>query len=219
MRLTLLLTDWKRAIGFRHVPLLIIGVIVLWLSSWLAAKLLIVETQTQHADIIAILSGSAVIEERAFWAAQLYNKGYASRIVLTNDNERGNWSRAEQRNPLYYEEAVRVLTVAGVPRDAIEVLPQPVGGTYEETLLLRQYTQERHLNSILVVTSAYHSRRALWVGRRAFLNTGITFGLAPVPVGSQTPSPATWWLHVRGWQMVPGEYMKMIYYWLRWHNE
>lgn len=219
MRLALLLTYCKRAISIRHVPILIIGVIVLWLGLWVAAKLLIVQTQLQHADAIAILSGSAVIEERALWAAQLYNKGFASRVVITNDNEQGSWSRAEQRNPFYYEQAVRVLTVAGVPREAIEVLPQPVSGTYEELLLLRRYSQEHHFNSILLVTSAYHSRRASWMGRRVFVSTGITFGLAPVPVGSQTPSPASWWLYVRGWQMIPSEYLKMIYYWLRWRNE
>ena len=183
--------------------------------AWGAAKLLIVEAPLEHADAIAVLSGSAVIRERAQLAAQLYLAGRARKIILTNDNQQGSWNSAEQRNPFYYERAVRVLTGAGVPRAAIEILPQPVSGTYEEAALLRRYAAEQKLNSVLVVTSAYHSRRALWTLRQAFASSGITIGLTAVPPGNQAPLPATWWLHLRGWQMVPGEYVKMIYYHLR----
>jgi uncharacterized SAM-binding protein YcdF (DUF218 family) len=187
----------------------------LWFLAWGAAKLLIVDDPLEHADAIAVLSGSAVIRERAQFAAQLYKRGCAGKIILTNDNLQGGWSSAEQRNPFYYEQAAEVLRRSGVPPEAIEVLPQPVSGTGDEASLLRRYAGDHHLNSILVVTSAYHSRRALWTLRQVFANSGITIGLAAVPPGTQAPSPATWWLHVRGWQMVPGEYVKIIYYRLR----
>ena len=70
----------------------------------------------------------------------------------------------------------------------------------------------RKLRSLLVVTSAYHSRRALWTLSRVFAGTGIEIGLQSVETGEQTPAPATWWLHLRGWQMVGGEYVKNVYY-------
>jgi uncharacterized SAM-binding protein YcdF (DUF218 family) len=66
----------------------------------------------------------------------------------------------------------------------------------------------------LVVTSAYHSRRALWIFRKVFSGTGIDIGLTAVAPGEQTPSPATWWLQLRGWRTVASEYPKLIYYWL-----
>jgi len=193
----------------------IISLCAAWLLAWGAAKLLIVDAPLDHADALAVLSGSAVIRERAQFAAQLYKEGRAPKIILTNDNQQGSWSSSEQRNPYYYEQAVELLTAAGVPRTAIEVLPQPVSGTYEEATLLRQYAQERRINSILVVTSAYHSRRALWTLRQVFASNNVTIGLAAVPTGVQAPSPATWWLHIRGWRMVAGEYAKMIYYRVR----
>lgn len=186
-----------------------------WFLAWGAARLLIVSVPLEHADAIVVLSGSAVIRERAQLAAQLYQEGRAPRIILTNDNQRGSWSSAEQRNPFYYERAADLLTGAGVPRAAIEILPQPVTGTYEEVSLLLAYAKEHRLGSILVVTSAYHSRRALWTLRQVFANSGINVGLAAVPPGTQAPSPLTWWLHIRGWRMVAGEYAKMIYYRLR----
>ncbi|HXM33543.1 MAG TPA: YdcF family protein [Pyrinomonadaceae bacterium] len=194
---------------------LILSLCALLLLAWGAATVLVVEAPLEHADAIAVLSGSAVIRERAQFAAQLYKEGRAPKIILTNDNHQGSWSSAEQRNPFYYEQAADLLAGAGVPRAAIEILPQPVSGTDEEASLLRRYAEEHQLKSILVVTSAYHSRRALWTLRQVFANTGITVGLIAVPPGNQAPSPATWWLHIRGWQMVAGEYAKMVYYRLR----
>jgi uncharacterized SAM-binding protein YcdF (DUF218 family) len=188
---------------------------LLWFVAWGAAKMLIVSAPLEHAEAIAVLSGSAVIRERVQLAAQLYQQGRAPKIILTNDNQQGGWSRAEQRNPFYYERAVTLLTDAGVPRTVIEILPQPVSGTYEEALMLRRYAEEHRLSSMLVVTSAYHSRRARWTLRQVFANSGISIGLETVPPGFQAPSPATWWLHIRGWQMVAGEYVKMVYYRLR----
>jgi uncharacterized SAM-binding protein YcdF (DUF218 family) len=65
---------------------------------------------------------------------------------------------------------------------------------------------------MLVVTSAYHSRRALWTLGRAFRGGGTAVGLEAVAPGEQSPRPATWWLSVLGWKMVAGEYVKLIYY-------
>ncbi len=185
---------------------------VFWLVAWGAAKLLMVSAPLTRADAIVVLSGSAAFKERTQRAAELYKEGRAARIVLTNDNQQAGWASDEQRNIPYRELAARWLRRQGVPETAIETLPQTVSGTYDESLLLRNYAEAHDLHSLLVVTSAYHSRRALWTLRQNFSHSPITIGLEAVPPGQQAPSPATWWLHFRGWQMVPGEYVKMIYY-------
>jgi len=41
----------------------------------------------------------------------------------------------------------------------------------------------------MIVTSAYHSRRALWTFQRVFSDSGVKLGLDPVPTGQQTPGP------------------------------
>ena len=185
---------------------------VLWLVAWSAARLLIVSAPLSHADVIIVMAGSAVFKERTLRAADLYREGRASKIILTNDNQQGGWVSDEQRNIPYQELASRYLRRFGVPEDAIETLPEPVSGTYEEAHLLRRYAEAKGWHSILIVTSAYHSRRALWILKQTFAPSGITVGLDSVPPGQQEPRPATWWLYPRGWQMVPGEYLKMIYY-------
>jgi uncharacterized SAM-binding protein YcdF (DUF218 family) len=188
------------------------ALVLVWLLSWAAAKALIVEAPLPQADAIVVMAGSAVFKERTQHAAEVFHAGRAPKIIVTNDNQQGGWSSDEQRNIPYQEMTARYLRRAGVPAEAIEIIPDPVTGTYEEAKLLRQYSEAKGYHSLLIVTSAYHTRRALWTLKRVFASSGIAVGLDPVPPGFQAPRPATWWLHLSGWRLVPGEYVKMIYY-------
>ena len=170
------------------------------------------EAPLKSADAIVILAGSANYKERAREAARLLMEGRSRRILITNDNARGPWSNAQQRNLFFYERTLEELRGAGVSASSAEVLMKPVTGTHEEAELVRQYALEHGLHSVLIVTSAYHSRRALWVFSRVFRNTGIRIGLVKASPGIESPPPATWWLSGRGWRLVPTEYVKMFYY-------
>ena len=190
--------------------------LLLWpFLAWAAAKLLIVRAPLEHADAIVLLSGSSSYKERAARSAELFAAGRAPRIILTNDNQQGSWNNTLERNPFYYESTLAELTRLGVPRDRVDVLMQPVSGTRDEALLLREHVEKNGIRSVLVVTSAYHSRRALWTFRRVLGDGGTNIGLEVAGTGWQTPSPWTWWLQLRGWQTVPPEYFKLIYYRLR----
>ena len=201
---------WSRALR-----LVALSLAVWSLVAWVAARSLIVRAELSSADALVVLSGSNTYLERTGWAARLYREGRAPVIILTNDNVPGGWSVAEQRNPLFVEMAAEELRRNGVPAEKIETIPMIASSTHEEALRLREYSIAHHLRSILVVTSAYHSRRALWTLRRVFEGSGIEIGLDTPGTGIQTPAPATWWWHVAGWQIVPGEYVKMIYYWMK----
>jgi len=175
-----------------------------------AARFLIVRNPLYQADAIVVLSGSSAFRERINRAAKLYIQGVASKIILTNDNEQGGWSNKLQRNPFFFERSQEQLLKLGVPKDAVEVLQQPVSSTQDEALLVKSYCDEHKLTSVLIVTSPYHSRRARWTFERALGAHGIKIGIDPVEIDSR--SIATWWLHLSGWKMVPSEYVKMLYY-------
>jgi uncharacterized SAM-binding protein YcdF (DUF218 family) len=202
--------------SFRRKRVLLFSLLILagwWLIAWVAAKALIVSADLPHADAMVVLSGSTLYQERTELASQLFREGRAAKIVLTNDNQPAGWSNELQRNPLFIEREADELRRAGVPADQIEMLPQTVSSTHDEALLLREYATRHGLHSLLIVTSAYHSRRALWTFRKVFEGSGVQLGLTIVPPGEQAPQPATWWLHLRGWREVAGEYPKLIYYW------
>lgn len=197
----------------RIVLKIFVSCTLVWpLVAWVAAILLITEAPLANADAIVVLGGSANYRERSREAAKLLLEGRSPRLLITNDNMRGPWSSAEQRNLYFYERSVEELRNAGVPANRVELLMQPVAGTQEEAKVVRQYAEEHKLQSVLIVTSAYHSRRALWVFSRVFRDTGIQIGLIGVRPGDESPRPATWWLSRRGWRLVPTEYVKMVYY-------
>lgn len=182
------------------------------LGAWAAAGWLVVREELPRADALAVLAGSATYVERAQRAAELYREGRAPRIVLTNDGLRGGYSVADDANPLFVERAARELRAAGVPDEAVEVVPQTVTSTFDEAVRLREHAEARGYRSLLVVTSAYQSRRALWTLRRVFGEGGVRVGVEPVETGRQTPRPFAWWLYTLGWRLVPGEYVKLAYY-------
>jgi uncharacterized SAM-binding protein YcdF (DUF218 family) len=200
---------WRRG---RVVLLLLLAWSIL---AWGAARALVVRSELPRADALVVLAGSATYVERTHRAAQLFAAGVAAKIVLTNDNLRGGWSASQQRNPLFVELAAEELRRQGVPAEKIEIVPGAVTSTYDEITRVREYSVAHGLRSILVVTSAYHSRRAWWTLRQVFRGSNVAIGLETAAPGGQSPWPATWWWHRVGWQMVPGEYVKMIYYWLR----
>jgi uncharacterized SAM-binding protein YcdF (DUF218 family) len=206
-------THGKRLLLLRRATVALIVITAWFLVSWQAASLLVVSQPLAQADAIVVLSGSGTFRERAQHAAKLFSEGRSKKIILTNDNEQSSWSSAEQRNPNYWERAYDELLRARVEQQAILVLSTPVSSTYEEAALLKNYAENNGLRSLLIVTSAYHSRRALWTFRHIFQGSRIEVGLDPVRTGIQTPLPEFWWLSIRGWKMVPSEYCKIILYW------
>lgn len=199
----------------RFLIISVLLIVVSPLFAWLAAHLLIVKGEVALPDAIVVFSGSSTYVERAAWAAKLYGEGRAPLIILTDDGLIAGWDHREDRNPHYYELTAKRLQQQGVPRDRIQLAPGQALGTYEESLLIREYATSHNLKRILIVTSAYHSRRALWSMRRACEGSGIEVGIDTPPPGWQTPSPWVWWSRRWGWKVVGGEYVKMIYYWTK----
>ncbi len=206
----------KTTRSFKLITTLLLLFLAWILLAWLAAKSLIVEQPIERAEAIWVLGGSAVYVERTQKAAQLFKEGVAPKILLTNDGTKAGWSRREKRNPPYVELAQQSLIGQGVPAENIEILPTITESTQDEANLLAETAKARGLPSILLVTSAYHTRRTLWTFEKTMQNDNISIeiGIASPPPGEQTPPTFDWWLTARGWDFVAVEYLKIVYYWL-----
>jgi uncharacterized SAM-binding protein YcdF (DUF218 family) len=206
----------RRRWNSRKIVKALLLLIAAWgLLAWLAARALMVSAPLPSADAIVVLSGSSAYLERTQKAAELYRQGRAPFVWLTNDHTRGGWSSALQRNPLFVERATDELIKGGVPADKIKIVPGVASSTRYETLLIKDYAVAEGMRSVLVVTSTYHSRRALRCLRQLFAGTEVAFGLEPASVGPHTPSPVFWWLQPEGWRTVGVEVVKLIYYRLK----
>jgi len=198
--------------SWRRLLLGLLVFIVAWeVVAWVAARALVVDADLSSADAIVVLSGSSAYVERTHKAAELYREGRAPLVWLTDDHTRGGWSSALQRNPYFVERATDELIKSGVPAERIRIVPGVASSTRDESLIVRDYASSQGVRSVLVVTSAYHSRRALRTLRQVFAGTGTTIGLQAVAATSN----AWWWLQPNGWRDVAGEYVKLIYYWFK----
>ncbi len=206
----------KRSRIFK-VLIVILALFVVWIFvAPFLAKFLIVEKTLLKADAILVLGGSSVYIERTQKAAILYKQGVAPKIILTDDGGKAGWSNTEERNPPFVDLAKKELIAQGVPADAIEILQPQVSGTFSEAEIMLEEAKKNSLSSFVIVTSAYHTRRSLWIFEKVFAeqNTRIEIGIAPAITGQQTPMPLTWWLFPNGWKFVAGEYVKTLFYWV-----
>ncbi len=201
----------KRVVKFVVITIILI---ILWaVAAPIFAKLLIVDKPLEHAEAILVLSGSAVYQERVRRAAELYKQGMASVVFITDDVSRAGWSKTEQRNPPFVDLERKALISDGVPPDAIRVLNGEVRSTIDEARAFKAEVETRPIASVMIVTSAYHSRRALWTFEHVLAGRNVEIGMTTAPNGVRSPNPSVWWITARGWPMVAGEYVKFIWYW------
>ncbi|NNE97796.1 MAG: YdcF family protein [Pyrinomonadaceae bacterium] len=201
--------NWKIKIIITSLILLIAWIV----SAPLLAKNLIVEKPLEEADAIMVLSGSSVYVERTHKAAELYKRGTASRVLLTDDGGYAGWSQKEGRNPPFVYLAKQELIAQGVAEDDIEILEPQVTGTIWEARNLKAKIKKENWRSIVLVTSSYHTKRALNTFSE-ILGDRTNIGISASPTGDQTPPPFSWWLSAKGWQVVGGEYVKSVVYWI-----
>jgi uncharacterized SAM-binding protein YcdF (DUF218 family) len=183
----------------------------------LLGSLLIVQKPLAKADCILILSGSAAHVERVDEASALFNAGVAPQIFLTDDGQRGGWDERTQKNPYFVELAVWRLMQNGVPQDSIVILPGAVAGTADEANIGIVAASERGVRSMLLVTSAYHSRRALSAFDQAKIReqSDIQIGMISPASGDLGFSGHSWRLNPSSWSSVGSEWVKLVYYWVR----
>lgn len=177
---------------------------------------LIIEKSIEKADAIWVLGGSSAYLERTKLAAEFYKKGVAPKIFVVNDGVFSGWNPEEKKNLPFYELSRRELISNGVPNEAIEVLSENVTGTDWEAKLSAKIVKEKQMKSLLLVTSAYHSRRAFWTFERIFFieNRDITLGVVHTEIVEEKFPTFLWWLSSKNLRNVIGEYLKFAYYWL-----
>lgn len=197
------------------VAVLLAVAAALWLArgSILAAagRFLVDADSDRRADLILLLNGD--LDTRPAAAAELWKQGLAPRIAIA----RSESSRAVQMGlaPNVTDLGIEMLLRDGVPRSAIEEIPFPGGvtSTHDEARALRTWLREHPAQSIVVVTNAIHTRRARWIFSRELRGAGVRLAFHAVP--DRRYRVERWWDNEHGFLGVYNEYLKLVYYYLR----
>lgn len=176
----------------------------------LGGKLLVVN-EPKTADLILVLSGERRV--RMHQAFRLFLEGWAPRVVITTC---ANWQIYSRSETQLAEEFVGSLPPA--LGSATHVLPVAADSTLEEAAEIRKYMDAVDAHSALLVTSEYHTRRALSVFRRLLPEKefGICGASDPVQFdmcwwrrrawAKRALNEATrlvWWLLIDRWRFKP----------------
>lgn len=172
----------------RHVTLCFVGAAIAaaicWQTTLTALGRFLVDSQPpQPADIVLVLGGD-------FWGprvvvgAELAKQGFAPIALISGPP----YSEADRVRP-EGELAVEFLVKAGFPKKLFQVFAHYASSTIDEAKALRGELARRHVKTVLLVTSSYHSRRATIV--MSLFCPGVRFISVPAPDSHY--HVAEWW--------------------------
>jgi uncharacterized SAM-binding protein YcdF (DUF218 family) len=179
--------------------------------SWLGS-LMVAADPIQTADAIVILDGS-YFGEREIVATDLYKDGYASRIIVTLGYEPQSSEILRQRSvrPASPKEfKLLLLRELGVPDDAIVVLEEGVESTFDEANLVADWVDGANIGSLILVTTRFHSARALYIFQRVFGDRNVRLTMYPTSVDYFNPD--TWWQNRTTLRIGLFELQKLLFY-------
>jgi uncharacterized SAM-binding protein YcdF (DUF218 family) len=152
---------------------------------------LVVSVPLRNADALIVLGGES--RARPLEAARLFKQGMAPWILVTGE---GDTMKIR-----------RVLLAAGVPDSSITLEPKATS-TYMNALLLKPFLESSQIRNALIITSPFHTRRALCTFRKVMPE--ISFGV--------TDAAIEWWTRSEGRSDVnyfaAMEFLKIFEYYL-----
>jgi len=164
-----------------------------------------------YADVMVMLTGS--ISDRVLQTADLYSEGVAGKVWIVEESM-GAYKALEERGVQIISNTTQsrnVLITLGIPADSIVILPGDALSTKMEAEIVRNYLLTRTgLDTLLLVTSPEHTRRAFKLFKAAF------HPMKEPPVLYCSPSSYTkynarkWWRSKEDIQEVLEEYVKLV---------
>jgi len=203
--------------GFKKAGIILLAILLVCLLAYglrvpiltgLANYLVNTDTPLQKADLIFVLNGD--YNTRPFTASDLYKQGFAPLVAIAQAQSSPAQLLGLVDNPT--DIAVEVMKLRGVPSDRLLVLKDidPVTSTFDEARALRGYIETHKLNSVILVTSAFHTRRSRWIFERELAGVPVRLLVTAAPHSGFDAS--NWWQSEEGLIFLNNEYIKLIFY-------
>jgi uncharacterized SAM-binding protein YcdF (DUF218 family) len=174
-----------------------------------AAELWIVSDPVSRANAVVVLGGG--IETRPFAAAELWRRGLADKILISQGAEERATSIGAI--PSHSELNREILLKLGVPADAIETFGTASRNTRDEAVALRQWADRNAASVFIIPSEIFPARRVRWIFRHAFSGTGVSIEVPSFEAPGYTRWD--WWKTEKGLIAFQNEFLKYIYYRLK----
>jgi len=203
---------------FRHRAVRWIAVIMLLLVLLWALRVpllrsigrfLVAEDAPCRVDAVYVLGGDA--EMRGAEAGRVFRQGWSKRFRFTGEPV-PTALHVEDIEHTEAEQTRLVAVRAGVP-DSLALAINKGTSTYEEAGFILADALAAGHDTVMVLSSRFHLRRIAFVFRERFREHGITVVLHGAPNGDYDED--RWWDVEEGLMMVNNEYVKLVYYRLK----
>lgn len=178
---------------------------------------LVRQDKLEKADAMVILMGN--IPDRALETYDLYEMGYASEIIIVMANRYGIDVFRKRGIPLDGQTSItqKVLIGLGVPDSIVTILPGDAKSTQDEALEVRNYVEKiPDLDTLILVTSSYHSRRAAFTFEKELSHLDRPTVLISCPSKYTGFHSEIWWKDRESAKLVFFEYLKLTNMLLFW---
>jgi uncharacterized SAM-binding protein YcdF (DUF218 family) len=185
------------------------------LGQWLVA-----EDDLQASDMIVVLMGSFPDRiYRILQAVDIYNERYSDKLVFVNSYRVDNDIFVERgvEIPLGNAQLSKMAAIdLGVPEENILILEGNAKSTQDEALSIREYIRNnRAIESIILVTSKYHSGRSKKIFRKALSGLDRKINIYSSPSKYDPFNASQWWKDREDIKCVVLEYLKLANFYFR----
>lgn len=170
---------------------------------------LVADDATYHSTVYAVLGGNSAERGRA--AAWLADQESDSKFIVTGGN-RPSQLAAVGIITTEAQLTKQCMIHLGVDSLRIEKLEKGTSSKEEADLLL-DYCKKKHIHQITIVSGQYHLRRLRRTFKPLFQSAQIEvkfFGAC-----EKDFNPESWWTSESGLIYTNNEYIKILYYWLK----
>jgi uncharacterized SAM-binding protein YcdF (DUF218 family) len=195
----------RRGCGVFTAGLLLVAALAFLELAVHAGSFLVVNDSTQHADAIVSLGGDTGGFPRVHHAVALFEQGYAPVVVLSGGTLAGAGLKCSSAQ-LSLEAAQEL----GLAADAT-IIALEAQSTYDEARNLSLLARQHGWHSLIVVTNAFHSRRADRTFRTLIPGVAISVSVAP----DARYDPGHWWRNEYSVTAVIDELIKLGFYWVQ----
>ena len=172
---------------------------------------LVKEDVPVHVDALVILMGN--FPERVLQAADLYSRGRADRIIIVEESMGAYRSLQERGISIISKttQAKESCVAQGVPPEKITILPGDARSTLTEAVVVREYLSGNpEIDSLVLVSSPAHMRRASMIFRKAFSKLDLPPYVGCSPSAYSDFNAKKWWHQKEDIQDVLSELVKLM---------
>lgn len=166
------------------------------------------ENATRGADAIVVLSSPKF--QRAKRGLELAKANFAPLVLLTTTPSRRSMFGLEYPTKLEWVGAVAEHLQIAVPLKIVPSLKDGARSTFDEAYDVLHWSREHGYGHIIVVTNAFHSRRAHFAFEKVFAKSGIKVDISAA--ANPWFSESDWWFSDSGLLAYTTEPFKFLAY-------